>query len=454
MRIRIFKLTSERLLRNVAIVLTAGLAAGCSADSSRFTDGFFASAVPSGSQQYSSGQSVDGGYTGSVANATPVATGSVQRNELPPVSQNSTVVAAAPAMAQPAVSQAQNTASQTVAAAAASMITVQPGQSLYGIANKYGVSTAELMRINGITDANNIRSGQTLKIPSASTVLASASTAATNKVNEVVTGAQERVLGQISANSAQEAVKTAQAAAGAYKVQAGDSLSSIAQKHNVSLDALKQANGLSDGVIRVGQSLVMPAAGAGPAVVAAKETQPTPAPVKQEQVQTAALSPNASQEANSNTKPYTPPQSSNKVIEDAQQDASIAPSSTGISQLRWPVRGKILSSFGQREGSAVNDGVDIMVPEGTSVKAAENGVVIYAGDGLKEFGNTVLIRHDNGLVTVYGHNSSLNVQRGQKVRRGDEIARSGMTGNAKMPKLHFEVRQNSTPVNPTKFLES
>lgn len=445
MRFRILKLTSERLLRNVAIVLTAGLAAGCSADTSRFTDGFFASAVPSGSQQYSSGQAVDGSYTGSVANVAPVATGNVQRNELPPVAQSSTVVASAATMVQPAVAQAQNTVSQGVATAAASMVTVQPGQSLYGIATKYGVSTADLMRANGITDANNIQAGQNLKLPSASTVLASASSAATNKVNEAVTGAQERVLGQIPAGSAS-------AAAGSYQVQTGDSLYSIAQKNNVSLDALKQANGLNNGAIRVGQALILPSAGA--AVVANAPAITTPAPVKQEQVQTASLSPNAAKEANANTKPYTPPQSSNKVIEDAQKDASIAPSSTGISQLRWPVRGKVLSGFGQREGSAVNDGMDIMVPEGTSVKAAENGVVIYAGDGLKEFGNTVLIRHDNGLVTVYGHNSTLNVQRGQKVRRGDEVARSGMSGNAKSPKLHFEVRQNSTPVNPTKYLES
>lgn len=450
MRFRILKHTSERLLRNVAIVLTAGLAAGCSADTSRFSDGFFASAVPSGSQQYSSGQSVDGGYTGSVASVAPVAAGNVQRNELPPVAQSSTVVAAASSMAQPAVQQIQNaqgnnSLAQGAAAAAASMVTVQPGQSLYGIATKYGVSTADLMRINGITDANAIQAGQNLKLPSASTVLASASTAVTSKVNETVTNAQERVLGQIPASAAQ-------AANGTYQVQTGDSLYSIAQKNNVSLDALKQANGLSNGAIRVGQALVLPAAGA--AVVAETANKPAAPAVKQEQVQTAALSPNAGQEAASNTKPYTPPQSSNKVIEDAQKDASIAPSSTGISQLRWPVRGKVLSGFGQREGSAVNDGMDIMVPEGTSVKAAENGVVIYAGDGLKEFGNTVLIRHDNGLVTVYGHNSTLNVQRGQKVRRGDEVARSGMSGNAKSPKLHFEVRQNSTPVNPTKYLES
>ena len=112
----------------------------------------------------------------------------------------------------------------------------------------------------------------------------------------------------------------------------------------------------------------------------------------------------------------------------------------------------MVSTYGKGGGKS-NDGIDISVPEGTPVKAAENGVVIYAGDGLKEFGNTVLVRHENGLVTVYGHASSIKVQRGQKVKRGDEIALSGMSGSTDQPKLHFEVRKNSSPVDPSTYLE-
>ena len=121
--------------------------------------------------------------------------------------------------------------------------------------------------------------------------------------------------------------------------------------------------------------------------------------------------------------------------------------------MRWPARGRIIEGYGRAAGGKVNDGIDIAVPEGTPVKAAENGVVIYAGDGLKEFGNTVLVRHEDGLVTVYGHTSELKVSRGDTVRRGQEIAISGMSGSADRPKLHFEVRKDSTPVNPTEFLE-
>ena len=149
---------------------------------------------------------------------------------------------------------------------------------------------------------------------------------------------------------------------------------------------------------------------------------------------------------------YTPPKAETK-IEDADVDtASTAPDSTGIGKMRWPVRGKVISDFGKGSGRS-NDGIDIAVPEGTPVKAAENGVVIYAGDGLKDFGNTVLVRHDDGLVTVYGHASELQVKRGEKVKRGQEIARSGMSGTTNAPKLHFEVRKDSAPVDPASFLE-
>ena len=148
---------------------------------------------------------------------------------------------------------------------------------------------------------------------------------------------------------------------------------------------------------------------------------------------------------------YTPPKKS-EVIQQASLDTTPAPVATGIGKMRWPARGRVIAAYGKGGGRS-GDGIDIAVPEGTSVKAAENGVVIYAGDGLKEFGNTVLVRHENGLVTVYGHASELKVTRGQTVKRGQEIAVSGMSGQTDSPKLHFEVRKNSAPVDPSTYLE-
>jgi murein DD-endopeptidase MepM/ murein hydrolase activator NlpD len=118
---------------------------------------------------------------------------------------------------------------------------------------------------------------------------------------------------------------------------------------------------------------------------------------------------------------------------------------------RWPARGRVISGFGSKGGNG--DGIAIAVPEGTSVKAAGDGVVAYAGEELKGYGKLVLVRHDNGFVSAYAHNGELNVKRGEKVSRGQTIAKSGSTGNVTSPQLHFELRKGSTPVDPTKHLE-
>src|SRR5207237_6838678 len=99
-----------------------------------------------------------------------------------------------------------------------------------------------------------------------------------------------------------------------------------------------------------------------------------------------------------------------------------------------------------------SDGISISVPEGTEIKAAENGVVAYAGDELKGYGNLILIRHADGYVTAYAHAKDISVKRGDVVRRGQTIATAGQTGNVTSPQLLFEVRKGATPVNPRQFL--
>ncbi len=127
----------------------------------------------------------------------------------------------------------------------------------------------------------------------------------------------------------------------------------------------------------------------------------------------------------------------------AQADAAgVAP------EFRWPARGRIIEGF--KAGG--NEGINIAVPEGTSVRAAENGVVAYAGSELKGYGNLVLIRHPNGFVSAYANNGELDVKRGDTVKRGQIIAKSGQSGNVNSPQLHFELRKGSTPVDPTNYL--
>ena len=118
----------------------------------------------------------------------------------------------------------------------------------------------------------------------------------------------------------------------------------------------------------------------------------------------------------------------------------------------WPVRGRVIASFGSKPNGTQNDGISLAVPEGTPIKAADDGVVAYAGNELKGFGNLVLIRHTNGFVSAYAHASELMVKRGDTVKRGQVIAHAGQTGNVTSPQLHFKIRKGTTPVDPTEYL--
>jgi murein DD-endopeptidase MepM/ murein hydrolase activator NlpD len=124
----------------------------------------------------------------------------------------------------------------------------------------------------------------------------------------------------------------------------------------------------------------------------------------------------------------------------------------GAAGFRWPVRGRVIAGFGPKSNGLQNDGINVAVPEGTPVKASEDGVVAYAGNELKGYGNLVLVRHSNGYVTAYAHASELLVKRGDTVKRGQVIAKSGQSGSVTAPQLHFEIRKGATPVDPSQYL--
>ncbi len=122
-----------------------------------------------------------------------------------------------------------------------------------------------------------------------------------------------------------------------------------------------------------------------------------------------------------------------------------------VVRLHWPVRGKVTGKFGRRHGRP-HDGIDISVPEGTPVRAAADGDVVYSSRRLTGYGNLIIVRHTHDMFTAYAHNQSNLVRRGKHVKRGDVIARAGRTGRASGPHLHFEVRRGPTPVNPLVYL--
>jgi len=118
----------------------------------------------------------------------------------------------------------------------------------------------------------------------------------------------------------------------------------------------------------------------------------------------------------------------------------------------WPVEGRVISAFGSSASGERNDGINILTPRGTPVRAAAAGNVTYVGNELKGYGNLVLIRHDNGYVTAYAHSEKVAANRGERVARGQVIAYTGATGNVTEPQLHFELRVGTKPVDPKLYL--
>lgn len=421
MRINILVSNKRRLVNGGAVLLLAGLAAGCSSQVARFNsvDDVF-TASTSNQQQVINGSQPYPGDNTQVASVPAASSGTVSRSSLTPVTAQPlpapTVAQAAPSQLPPPAAPASR--APVVAAAQPAPVVAQP---------------------QPVAAAKPVQAA-----PANGTPFQTAGTAPTPTNRPGAAPAQQQTVAHAPA-----AVQPA--AATGYTVASGDTLNAVAKKNGVSVAALKQANNLQDGGLKMGQKLVIPSATAATTTAAAPvldkvktaSTTPPAAPAQQ-----AAQAPVAEP---SNVTAYTPPKKE-KLVEQASLEPADAPDATGIGKMRWPVRGRVISSYGKGSG-AESDGIDIAVPEGTPVKAAENGVVIYAGNGLKEFGNTVLVRHEDGLVTVYGHTSEIKVQRGQKVKRGDDIALSGMSGTTDAPKLHFEVRKNSAPVDPSSYLQ-
>jgi murein DD-endopeptidase MepM/ murein hydrolase activator NlpD len=182
---------------------------------------------------------------------------------------------------------------------------------------------------------------------------------------------------------------------------------------------------------------------APPATVAAAQPAAALAPPATKMAAVTAVPPQSARLAQATT----------KVEETSAETPAKAADATGaLPTFRWPVRGKVITSYGAKTNGKANDGINLAVPEGTPVKAAEDGVVAYSGNELKGYGNLVLVRHANGYVTAYAHASELLVKRGDTIKRGQIIAKSGQSGEVGSPQLHFEIRKGSTPVDPLQFL--
>jgi murein DD-endopeptidase MepM/ murein hydrolase activator NlpD len=269
-------------------------------------------------------------------------------------------------------------------------------------------------------------------------------------------------------------------------VKSGDSLSILAQRHNVPMSALARANGVSKPyTIYKGQKLTVPVprvhtVGRGDTLseiaqkydtstrqVATLNRKRAPYPiyvgerlrvggwmpdggtgVARRQARTAPVRTASTRNA---TVP-SPSARPSRGIASPRAKPRIPNPPARAGRFLWPAEGRIISSYGPKKGGLHNDGINIRVPRGTPVVAADNGVVAYAGNELKGYGNMVLVRHQDGYVTAYAHNSDLLVKRGDIVTRGQKIAKSGASGGVSEPQIHFEVRRGAKAVNPMSHL--
>ena len=330
-------------------------------------------------------------------------------------------------------------------------ITVEVGDTVYTLARRYDVPSKVIIARNGLMPPYVLTAGQTLVLDPTRT----------------------------------------------HTVVKGDTLSQLAAKYNVEMRLIASANDLTPPyVIRIGQELWIPdpftIAAAPTAKVVAEALPEPPPPVSAQRVPRSAIqtedlapppgmalelptpastpvttqvmpTPEIAQPPTSPvaSAPETPVSGVPAAAPPAEAEVAIAvppqplsePPARSSARFSWPLRGKIVAGFGDAGKGLHNDGINIAAPAGTQVRAADNGVVAYAGNELKGFGNLLLIKHADGWTTAYAHNDKLLVKRGDEVKQGQVIAVVGKTGNVESPQLHFEVRKGTQAIDPIEYLE-
>ena len=283
-------------------------------------------------------------------------------------------------------------------------ITVAPGDTLYSLAQMYGTTVDALARENNLSVPYALSVGQKLKVPV-----------------EKESGAVQTVAVPADANT------TTRVELSEITVAAGDTLYSLSRRYSVPVNDLAVMNNLSAPfALSVGQKLNVP--------------DLSSAPVRSV----------ATTKVDSATVPVAKPKE--KISSDPTQKLPTI-GARSSSKFSWPVRGRVLSAYGAKGDGLFNDGINIAAARGTTVGAAENGVVAYAGNEVKGMGNLIIIQHSGGWMTVYAHLDSMTVRRGNKVSVGQKIGTVGETGKVDEPQLHFEIRKGTKAYNPSTYLK-
>lgn len=272
-----------------------------------------------------------------------------------------------------------------------SFITVHKGDTVYSLSRRYNVPIRSMIEVNNLKPPFILSKGARLRLPAPSV----------------------------------------------HIVQKGDTIYSISRRYNVDMSVLTRTNNLyAPYSIYLGQILKLPGS----------VVEPTEHWISLKKLPTRTAARNTAKSSPKQTK--TGRKSTRKTAVRLP-----TPPDRAKAKFAWPVNGTVMNKFGSAGGGRHNDGINIKVAEGTFVRAAENGVVAYAGNELKGFGNLLLVKHADGWITAYAHNKEFLVKRGDTVKRGQPMAKAGKTGNAKEPQLHFEIRRGTKAVDPMTYLE-
>ncbi|TDR94426.1 LysM domain-containing protein [Enterovirga rhinocerotis] len=469
-----------RAVSRFAIIgMVGSLAAACSTD--RFAGGNpFSNPFPS------AGQGADPIHTGSINREPPAAAmprSTIDAQPLPPIGTSSAAPYEAPSHAMPSRPRTASGGPGWSTTGGTTVI-VGPGETVTTLSSRYGVPADAILSANGLKHGD-VTGGRRVVIPVYSArgdagVAPARRAEAPAPVRYTAPPAPQpagRVVASSRMDVARSAPRTiAEAAPPKPQMRPGRPVVAQAPEPTRAAPAQRVAEARQQ-VLRAPppvpartatkpetrparvaeREIVLPArkvvASAQPAA-ASKPVEPAkPAASRKEPVRVASVEP-----AKTVPTRQAAAESPKTVAREPESTGAIAPSapakttaSGGTTDFRWPARGRVIAGFG---GSGGNEGINIAVPEGTPVKAAGDGTVAYAGSEVKGYGNLVLIRHDNGYVSAYANNGQIDVKRGQRVSRGQSIARSGQTGNVTSPQLHFEIRKGSTPVDPMKYLAS
>jgi len=343
-------------------------------------------------------------------------------------------------------------------------ITVQPGDTVFALSRRYGAKPAEIIEANELAAPYALDIGQELLIPGLADAAptAIASNAAYTEEPEAKEEAPVRPVNVSLQETPQETapaeqpteqpveqpvrsidVAYADQAMGmtTHMVEAGNTLYSIAKSYGLEVSAVAEANNIeAPYALSIGQELVIPSTASG----ATASLSPRPAPATEAQEPAGrAINP-----------VYEAEQIAEADTASEQTEASYSlPKSSEKSRFDWPLQGRVIMSYGMSDDGRRNDGINIAAPVGTPIRSVDDGEVVYRGSELEGYGNLLLVKHTDGWVSAYAHTDAILVSKGDKIRKGQIIAKVGTTGSVDQPQLHFELRHELKPTDPISALD-